>query len=72
MKNIAEPRGRPPPKVDLGPSSLKRVFPEMGTLTEKEAEWKQKKERLEDENRDENHVGRNKAFVEMYFVSIKV
>ncbi|XP_070145879.1 epidermal growth factor-like protein 6 [Ovis canadensis] len=57
MKNIAEPRGTPTPKVDLEPFiSEESVSRDGNPHREKKRNGNRKKERLEDENRDENHV----------------
>lgn len=57
MKNIAEPRGTPTPKVDSEPfSSEESISRDGNPHREKKRNGNRKKERLEDENRDENHV----------------
>uniref|UniRef100_A0A452DT68 EGF-like domain-containing protein n=1 Tax=Capra hircus TaxID=9925 RepID=A0A452DT68_CAPHI len=57
MKNIAEPRGTPTPKVDSEPfSSEESISRDGNPHREKKRNGYRKKERLEDENIDENHV----------------
>ncbi|XP_052518744.1 epidermal growth factor-like protein 6 [Budorcas taxicolor] len=57
MKNITEPRGTPTPKVDSEPfSSEESISRDGNPHREKKRNGNGKKERLEDENRDENHV----------------
>lgn len=57
MKNIAEPRGTPTAKVDWEPfSSEESISRDGNPHGEKKRNENRKKERLEDEKRDENHV----------------
>uniref|UniRef100_A0AAA9RXT2 EGF like domain multiple 6 n=1 Tax=Bos taurus TaxID=9913 RepID=A0AAA9RXT2_BOVIN len=57
MKNIAEPRGTPTTKVDSEPfSSEESISRDGNPHGEKKRNENRKKERLEDEKRDENHV----------------
>ncbi|XP_010856901.1 PREDICTED: epidermal growth factor-like protein 6, partial [Bison bison bison] len=57
MKNITEPRGTPTTKVDSEPfSSEESISRDGNPHGEKKRNENRKKERLEDEKRDENHV----------------
>ena len=56
-ENIAEPRGTPTTKVDSEPfSSEESISRDGNPHGEKNRNENRKKERLEDEKRDENHV----------------